>query len=239
MNLYSKVENKVIFGLIETSWFEVMNGVKQGCILSPTLFTTAMTDLVAMLNKEKLGVNCLNLLIPALLYADDIVLMAENDEQLSKMLAVSATFARKWGLKFNCVKSKVMVIGQKTNPGKLWALGDISIEETNCYKYLGVLFSKNLSDVAHVEKLLVPKVKKLRGYITSILARHFNVNRISFGNTLYYKVAVPSILHGCCVWIGSKVTSKKYMRSMQYDLARAILQIRATPAYIATIGDLC
>ena len=94
-NLYSKVENKVIFGLIETSWFEVMNGVKQGCILSPTLFTTAMTDLVAMLNKEKLGVNCLNLLIPALLYADDIVLMAENDEQLTKMLAVSDTFARK------------------------------------------------------------------------------------------------------------------------------------------------
>ena len=47
-NLYDRVENKVIFGLLETCWFDTLNGVKQGCILSPTLFSTVMTDLVAM-----------------------------------------------------------------------------------------------------------------------------------------------------------------------------------------------
>lgn len=38
--------------------------------------------------------------------------------------------------------------------------------------------------------------------------------------------------------MGDKATSKKYMRSLQYGIARAVLQIKASPAYIATIGDL-
>ena len=33
-------------------------------------------------------------------------------------------------------------------------------------------------------------------------------------------------------------TSKKQLRSFQYNLARSILRIKASPAYLATIGDL-
>ena len=44
------------------------------------------------------------------------------------MLAVVDEFAVKWGLNFNCTKSKLIVIGQRVDPRKKLALGNIFIE---------------------------------------------------------------------------------------------------------------
>jgi hypothetical protein len=49
--MYEKVENKVIFGDFESDWFDQEFGLKQGCVLSPTLFSILMTDLANMLRK--------------------------------------------------------------------------------------------------------------------------------------------------------------------------------------------
>ena len=48
-SLYSKVSNKVLFGQHETEFFDQEFGLKQRCILSPTLFSVLMNDLVSML----------------------------------------------------------------------------------------------------------------------------------------------------------------------------------------------
>ena len=37
--MYEKVENKVIFGDLESDWFDQEFGLKQGCVLSPTFFS--------------------------------------------------------------------------------------------------------------------------------------------------------------------------------------------------------
>jgi len=47
-------------------------GVKQGCILSPTLFALFVDDLVQALNDEEKGVVFGDNMLTALLYADDI-----------------------------------------------------------------------------------------------------------------------------------------------------------------------
>ena len=44
--LYSKVNCAVDVSSILSDWFEVNNGIKQGCILSPTLFAMSIDDLV-------------------------------------------------------------------------------------------------------------------------------------------------------------------------------------------------
>ena len=43
------------------------------------LFSTAMTDLITMLKQENVGIEFRNMLLPALLYADDIILMANSE----------------------------------------------------------------------------------------------------------------------------------------------------------------
>lgn len=50
-NIYSNVENRVLFGDIESPWFEQEFSVKQGYVLLPTLFSVLMNDLLDMLNE--------------------------------------------------------------------------------------------------------------------------------------------------------------------------------------------
>jgi hypothetical protein len=54
--LYSTVSNKVVLGDLESEWFNKDNGVKQGCILSPSLFSVMMKDLTGMLSEHNIGV---------------------------------------------------------------------------------------------------------------------------------------------------------------------------------------
>jgi hypothetical protein len=48
-SLYSNVSIKVLFGDFESDRFDQEFGLKQGCVLSPTLFSVLMNDLVSML----------------------------------------------------------------------------------------------------------------------------------------------------------------------------------------------
>ena len=115
--LYRKVENKVIFGRFESNTYEVLNGVKQGCILSPCLFNLAMIDLHDML-QECNGIDINGSKVHSLFYADDIVLMAQNEKSLLHMLKQDNLFSRKWGLKFNERKSQVLIIGKRVSDKK-------------------------------------------------------------------------------------------------------------------------
>jgi hypothetical protein len=80
--LYSTVNNKVVLGDLESEWLNQDNGVKQGCILSPSLFSVMMKDLTDMLSEHNIGVPIASQIINALLYADDVALMAESESDL-------------------------------------------------------------------------------------------------------------------------------------------------------------
>ena len=106
---FCNVSNKVLFGDFESDWFDQEFGLKHGCVLSPTLFSVLMNDLVSMLSEHNLGVNLASDIINSLLFADDIVLMGKSEQELQTLLNITARFASKWNLKFNFKKSKVMV----------------------------------------------------------------------------------------------------------------------------------
>jgi hypothetical protein len=215
-----------------------MNGVKQGCILSPTLFSIVMTDLVEMLNNRSQGILYRGELIPGLLYADDIILMASSDEELQAMLDTAAAFADKWSMKYNESKSKVLIVGKRTNKAKQWQLGTALIGEAEHYKYLGIYFSRSLKDTYHISSYLSDKKQKLCGHIGSVLSSHGNINRISFGDTLWRHVAMPALAHGAGVWFPSSDQSTIKLKSYQYNIGTTILQLQGKPATEALLADL-
>ena len=48
----------------------------------------------------------------SLFWADDIVLLANDERELQFMLDLAATFANKWKLSFNHEKSNVLIVGR-------------------------------------------------------------------------------------------------------------------------------
>jgi len=200
-----------------------------------------MCDLVDMLLQEKVGLEYSRHLLPALLFAHDIVLLAPTEGQLNSMLSVASRLAEKWGLSYNDSKSKIMVIGGRTNRERRWKLGRLLLSEVSVYKYLGVSLSRSLNDSHHIKAHLREKGKALKGLMQSLLSRHLNVNRVVFGDTLWRNVAQPALSHGCGTWFeGGSKTLRDTVQSLQYQIGRAVFNLRrnCNPAVEAVLGDL-
>ena len=87
-NLYSGQEATVRTGHGTTEWFQTGKGVHQGCILSPCLFNLYAEYIKknAGLEETQAGIQIDGRNINNLSDADDITLMAENEEELKSFL---------------------------------------------------------------------------------------------------------------------------------------------------------
>ena len=65
-----------------TGWFETKSGVRQGEVLSPTLFNIMINDLVKEINELDMGVTCGDDKVSLLLYVDDIAIISDKPEKL-------------------------------------------------------------------------------------------------------------------------------------------------------------
>ena len=127
--------------------FEVKNGVKQGAILSPTLFSIYIDDLFELLSLSGVGCMINNCYYGAVSYADDIVLLCPNRDGLQKMINLTKSFFDSLDLIISLdtitpkkSKTKCIAFGLKVDPLPLY-LGDKKIPWTDSYTHLGhVLF---------------------------------------------------------------------------------------------------
>ena len=89
-----------------TDWFQIGNGVRQGCILSPCLFNFYAEYIMrnAGLGEAQAGIKIAGRNIR---YAGDTTLMAESEEELKSLLMKEES--EKIGLKLNIQKMKIMV----------------------------------------------------------------------------------------------------------------------------------
>ena len=87
-NLYSGQEATVRTGHGTTDWFQIGEGVHQGCILSPCLFNLYAEYIMRNtgLDEAQAGFQIARRNINNLRYADDTTLMAESEEELKSLL---------------------------------------------------------------------------------------------------------------------------------------------------------
>ena len=69
-----------------TDWFEISSGVRQGETLSPSVFSLFINELAVELKNLNIGIDINGKTVCTLFYADDIVLFAENDEDLQRLI---------------------------------------------------------------------------------------------------------------------------------------------------------
>ena len=64
--------------VIVSQSFSVVNGLRQGCVLSPVLFLLYISSLLDKLGGAEVRIRCKDQLIPTLLYTDDMVIFVAN-----------------------------------------------------------------------------------------------------------------------------------------------------------------
>ena len=86
-----------------------------------------------------LGLDCSGRKVVILLYADDVVLLADSQEELQKMLDAVAGFFKRWRLEVNLSKTKVMAFGVRAVGSMQTRWNGEVVEEVSEYKYLGLV----------------------------------------------------------------------------------------------------
>lgn len=150
-------------------------GVKQRCPVSPLLFNLLMADLEEELRKGRWGgIRLGEQKIYSLVYADDVVLLAENEEGMKAMMSTLKGYVERKGLELNEEKSKIMRFrkgGGRGRKGSWWCRGK-RIEEVKEYRYLEYLMQRNGGQEAQVEER-VRKGAAVMGQMWGIGKRKF------------------------------------------------------------------
>ena len=91
-----------------TDWFETKAGVRQGQNDSATLFAIYINDLEQDIKGLGKGVQIGEVQVCILLYADDIVLLAENECVMQLMLNTLNEWSKKWRMVINYEKTQII-----------------------------------------------------------------------------------------------------------------------------------
>ena len=93
--LYSNASACVKVNDNYTDWFETVSGVRQGDNLSPTLFDIFINDLAKGIKDLNSGIQIGDDNVSVLLYADDIAVIAEDEENMQQMLDFITEWCKK------------------------------------------------------------------------------------------------------------------------------------------------
>ena len=81
--------------------FSVSNGVRQGAVSSPLLFSVYINELFKLLRNSGLGCHIANIFFACFGYADDLLLLSATRSGLQELVKICENFAAKKSLKFS------------------------------------------------------------------------------------------------------------------------------------------
>ena len=117
--------------------FEIKRGVRQGCVLSPSLFNLYTENIFRTIDNN-FGVKIGGYRISNLRYADDTVLLAESEEDLQEIVDRVNEAGKEYNMKMNAKKTKTMVINKREDPTPIKIKVDgAEIEQVQNFIYLG------------------------------------------------------------------------------------------------------
>ena len=228
--IYVRVQSCVRWKSDLSEFFDCPLGVKQGCILSPLIFSLFVNEVAnAVSDNCKHGFQfCPGLKeICLLLFADDICLFSTTPSGLQNQIDNLEKSSKALGLKVNLNKTKVMVFrkGGHLSKHEKWFYNGEQLEIVNSYKYLGFTLSTRLSFDIALEEFSGRAKKKVIDIIRTLYSLgSINVN-IFF--KLFDAQVKPMLLYASEIW---GLTRFSVIESVHLFACKRILNVsRMTP----------
>ena len=135
-----------------------------------------------------------------LLYADDIALFANNENDLQHLICRVATWCNKNRLAMNVNKTKVLHIRPKRRARSSFpfACNSIIIDYCNEYKYLGIWFNEYLDCKQTLEHTARSARKALAG--VCVCSKEFGGFLYQTYTLLYKSLVTPILDYSACIW---------------------------------------
>ena len=191
INWYNKLFSKVKWNNILSPEFQINCGIRQGGVISPTLFCIYVNDVLKCLDNYGCFINGIS--YGSFMYADDLVLLAPSVDQLQKMINIFCIELKSIGLELNANKSFFMSFG------KSWGNCSAALKTTSGViprvlsgRYLGL-------DIISGPKLKINFYRQKCKFYSSFNAIYsklgcYNSEMVSLH--LAHTIALPCLLYG-------------------------------------------
>jgi hypothetical protein len=247
--LYNKVGFAVKFPEGVSEEFSCNMGVRQGCPLSPFLFGVFVEMLHDKIMEKAPTIGAqLDYLLPQvvialLMYADDIVLMAESPDHLQLLLDVLEEFCVEQQMVVNLQKTRIVVFNDSARARNQYGplslrIGDQVVEVESEYKYLGMLLQhKNI-----IPNLIAAAIRRGQQAVAVLYRRAAQLgvhSNVDIKLKLYNAIVLPNLTYGCEVWgpwfLNSDIVRKSFehpLEQVRLAFYRTMLRVRrGTPGW--------
>ena len=205
----------------DTSSFEkIKRGVRQGCVLSPDLFSLYSEIIMRSLENSP-GIKIGGQMINNLRYADDTVLIAENEQDLQNLLSIVESESRKKGLELNSKKTEVMVVSRKPGVKCNLTVNGAKLKQCNSFKYLGVLLADDGRNKKEISTRIAQAKNSFYKMKTMLTNKEISMETRQKALQCYIE---PILMYGCEAWTINKETQRK-LEAVEMWFLRRMLRI--------------
>ena len=232
--LYKGISSNVRVNGFLTDTFEVTCGLRQGCVLSPTLFNIFINDLSNYLRATKVGIYFGDVFVNHLLYADDLVILAQEQTDLQKLLDTLTVWCQRWRMCVNSDKSAVVHFRPKTHNviKQSFHVCSTNLQIKSEYKYLGVVLDEYLTFQRAAQMRMDQALKAL----WIIQAKCGDLSAKVF-EKLFITLVAPVLDYGSAVW--SHHIPVHTLEKIQRRACRNFLGVNRHHPLAAIDGDVC
>lgn len=217
-SLYCNSKIIINTGRNKTQEIFINRGVRQGCTLSPTLFNIYINDLI---QKWKILVNPgikvnFNTSVNILLYADDVVIIQNNEDDLQRSLYYLNIISQEYDFIISTEKTKILAFWGKSQIRSKIILEGRSLEQVENFNYLGCDINTRNTSEDDVNK----KVSKFQMMCGTIHRTLKNKTRKDTRIKFYKTMATPLLLYGSETWVNTKRIQNKIQSAEMTFLRR-------------------
>ena len=239
VNIYINDIACIKVGDLVTSSFLANQGVKQGCILSPTLFNIFLADFQSLVETNQCDPVILggNLNIGCLIWADDILLLSQSKEGLQAMLQALNLYAEKNGMALNIKKTKVMIFNKTGRHIRTdFQFGQDRLTSTREYKYLGFLITPSgeinsgLKDLKDRAQRALFKLKKKMGSTFR--------TKPSLTIKLFRSLIEPILLYASDLWGVMKLPANNPIENLFMSFCKQLLGVQKQTTNFGVLLEL-
>lgn len=224
--IYERNENAVIKSNRVSDTFTTNMGLRQGGSLSPLLFIIYMDEIIKKCTavSKKVCVGHLQLQrvhISEGAFADDVVLLAGNANELQHNINIWQITMTEMGMKINQNKTKVMVIGENAEDININVnMNEERIEQVKYFQYLGTIIDRSGTQEADINN----RIEKTQKLYYAMNTKFISNKEISKETKLkvFKTIYRPVLTFGCESWVlterqKSKIqaTEMKYLRRVR------------------------
>lgn len=173
----------------------------------------------------------------SLFYADDLVLLSPCPMGLQNSLNKLEFYCRKWGLKVNLSKTKVIAFNKSGRKTKhTFTYNNQIIENSASYLYLGIKYTTS-GTFSIAQSDLVSKARKALFKIYKCV--NYPDVDIDIMLKLYNSMIKPILLYGCEIWGTFKNTkTDSVIELMQNKFLKSLLGVNKNASNCAVRGEL-